>query len=118
MNRSEMLKLMHKFYKLFNILNKHFYIIPILSYLSSIRNNKFFKSINNILKIIILINIILGVSFIILFTDFVIPFNITYSIYYDLIDPYIEIIKHLFYKKNYINSLINNINASAGPVNN
>jgi len=32
------------------------------------------------------------------FTDFTTPFNNTYSIYYDLLEPYIEILKALWNK--------------------
>lgn len=104
MNRSEMLKLMYKLNRIFTSLNKYFYILPILSIISSIKNSKIFIRINTILKVIILINIILGVSIVILFTDFGSSLNTTYSIYSDLLEPYIDLIKHL------INQLLNTIN--------
>ena len=114
MNRSQMLKLMYKFNKLIQLINKYFYILPILSYITSIKNNKYFNSINNLLKIIIFVNIILGVSIIILFTDFINPINVTYSIYTDLLESYIELIKQLWGKLvNYITNLINNFKINA-----
>jgi hypothetical protein len=102
-----MLKLMYKLNKLIKLINNYFYILPILSYISSLKNNKIFNSINNILKIIIIINIVLGISFIILFTDFINPINVTYSIYIDLIESYIELIKHSWKElMSYINKLL------------
>jgi hypothetical protein len=43
-----------------------------------------------------MINIVIGVTLIIYFTDFINPIYNTYSIYYDLIEPYIELIKHVW----------------------
>ena len=109
MNRSEMLKLMHKFYKVYNRLQ--IYILPIFSIISiipSIRNNNLFKTITLILKIFIIINIVLGVSVILYFTDFVTPLNTTYSIYNDLVEYYIELIRNLWnIIINYFNKLLN-----------
>lgn len=108
MNRSQMLKLMHKLNNIFTILNKYFYILPILSILSNIRKTKIFVTINNFIKLIILINIILGVSLILYFTDFSSSLNTTYSIYADLLEPYIELIKHSLNKLiQFFNNLFN-----------
>jgi len=111
MNRSELLKLMFKINRIFNKLNKYFYILPLISILTNIFNNKYLIKINKFIKIIIFINIILGVSLIVLFTDLITPLNITYSIYSDIIEPYIELLKHLW------DQIKNYINISAGPVN-
>ena len=109
MNRSEMLKLMHKFYKVYNRLQ--IYILPIFSIISiipSIRNNNLFKTITLILKIFIIINIVLGVSVILYFTDFITPLNTTYSIYNDILEYYIELIRNLWnIIINYFNKLLN-----------
>ena len=103
-----MLKLMHKLNNIFTILNKYFYILPILSVLSNIRKTKIFVTINNFIKLIILINIILGVSLILYFTDFSSSLNTTYSIYADLLEPYIELIKHSLNKLiQFYNNLFN-----------
>lgn len=114
MNRSQMLKLMYKLNRIFTSLNKYFYLLPLLSIISSIKNSKMFIRINNIIKVIILINIILGVSIVILFTDFGSSLNTTYSIYSDLLEPYIDLIKHLW------NKLVNSINnlGSSKPIEN
>jgi hypothetical protein len=69
-----MLKIMHKLNKVFMFFNKYFYILPILSMISNIKNNKYFKPINNIIKVLIILNIILGVSILLYFTDFINPF--------------------------------------------
>lgn len=58
-------------HKLNKILNKYFYIWPLISIISNIKNNKIFITINSIIKIIILINIVLGVSLLLYFTDFI-----------------------------------------------
>src|ERR1700748_1805531 len=98
MNRSTMLKLAHNLNKIFNVLNKYLYLLPILSLLSSIKNNKYFNILNNLIKLLIIINIVLGISVILYFTDFNTPLNNTYSIYYDLLEPYIELIKSIWNK--------------------
>ena len=102
-----MLKLMYKINKIFNTLNKYIYLLPLFTLLSKLftsTNNKTLKIINRIIKIFIIINLVLGVSIILYLTDFSTPINSTYSIYYDLIEPYIELIKQLWTK------LINNFN--------
>lgn len=98
MNRSSLFKLMFKINKIFTILNKHFYILPLLSLLSKLRNNKIFQIMNWIIKLFIFINIILSVGYFIYFTDFVSSFNSIYSIYYDILEYYIELMKNIFQK--------------------
>ena len=83
--------------KMYQFLNKHFYILPILSLLSKIRISKYYKITSWLIKLIIFINIIIGTGIIVYFTDFVNPF----SIYYDFLKPYIDLIKQYF--KNLIN---------------
>jgi hypothetical protein len=106
MERSQMLKLMYKLNKIFIYLNK--YIIPIITAIASMFNkdSKILKTIHFILKLVLIINIVLGVGFILYFTDFTTPINNTFSLYYDLLEPYIELIKNLWNKLiNYINNL-------------
>lgn len=58
-----------------------------------------------------ILNIVMGVAIIVYFTDFITPVNTTFSIYNDLLEPYIEIIKSLWNKLiNTFNNLINNFN--------
>ena len=109
--RSTMLKLMHKLNKLLTFFNKYFYILPILSLFSKFKNNKVFSTINIIIKMLMILNIVMGVAIIVYFTDFITPVNTTFSIYNDLLEPYIEIIKSLWNKLiNTFNNLINNFN--------
>ncbi len=100
-----MLKLMHKLNKIYIIINKYVWFIPLLSIVTNIKDYNFFKIINKIIKVLIIVNIILGVSVLLYFTDLVTPLNTTYSIYYDLIEPYIELLKSIWNKIiNYFNS--------------
>lgn len=109
MTRSQMLKLMHKLNKYYNVFSKYIYIIPLFSVISKIsifKNNKFIKFINYIIKLIIIVNLVLGVSIILYFTDFTTPLNNTFSLYNDLLEPYIELIKNIWNKLlNYFNTL-------------
>jgi len=89
------------FKSLFQFLNKHFYIILIISTISKYTNNKFYKSIIWLIKIIIFANIIFGIGYIIYFSlsgyhSFVNPFENVYSFYYELLKPYIDSIKRLW----------------------
>jgi hypothetical protein len=102
-----MLKLMHRINKYFTVLNKYFYILPLLSILSNLKNNKYFKIVNSFIKLILIMNIVLGVSLIIYFTDLSNPMYNTYSFYYDLIEPYIEMVNHIWNKIiNYFNNIL------------
>ena len=92
-------------YLIYRYLNKYLYLASIISFILSLnthlRSNKIYKSINWLLKIVFLLNVILGTGLIIYFTDFIDPFNSVFSLYSDLIKPYIELIKQ------YWNNLIN-----------
>jgi len=103
MTRSQMLKLMHKLNKVYILLNKYIYVLPLFSLVSTmiskipfLRNNKLLKVVNVFIKIFILVNIIIGVSVILYFTDFTTPVNTTFSIYNDLLEPYLEMVRHLW----------------------
>lgn len=109
-----MLKLMHKINKIYNVFNKYIFIFPLFSIIVnvignifSIRDHKFFIIVKNLIKLLILINIVIGVSVVLYFTDFNTPINNTFSIYYDLLEPYIEMIKALYNKLTiYLNNLL------------
>lgn len=92
-NRGTLLKLVIFGKRMFQFLNKHFYILPLFSILAKVRNNKIFKFSSWMIKIIILVNLILGTGFILYFTDFLHPLNSLYSIYFDMFKPYIELLK-------------------------
>jgi len=103
-----MLKLM---YKLNRILNKYIYILPVLTLLSKmsyLKDNKMVQSFYQIFKLIIIINIVLGAGLVLYFIDFNSPITSTYSVYSDLMEPYIELVKHLWNKLlSYLNNTIN-----------
>ena len=104
-----MLKLMHKLNRVYKILNKYIYLLPIITLLSNLsifKDNKIVIIIRNLLKIFIFITVIITGFVLIYFTDFTTPITSTYSLYYDLLEPYIEIIKSLYNKIiNYFNNI-------------
>jgi hypothetical protein len=100
--------LAHKFNKIIINLNKYLYIWSfiaiILNNISKFRNYKFVNILYSIIKIFLFISIFLSFSIIVYFSDFSSTLNSLPSIYYDLLEPYIEIVKYFY------NKLINNIN--------
>nr|AQU12789.1 hypothetical protein [Thelephora ganbajun] len=109
-------KTLIKFYKysvnVFKFLNKYLYIISILSLLNSIyskfRENKFYKTIYWTINFIFISTLIVSTGFILYFTDFTSPINLTFSIYLDLFKPYIDFLKTLWNDLiNLYNNLIN-----------
>lgn len=113
MNKSNLFKLVHRINKIFIFLNKY---LPILSFgamfinlISYFKNNKIFNGLYNIIKVILLFSIIFSVSLILAFSDFNISINNLPSIYYDLLEPYIELTKHLY--NDFINYTYNLFNS-------
>lgn len=96
-----LIKIIKYLVNLFKFINKHLFILSIFSILNSIyakfRENKFYKTINLSIKFIFIITLIVSTGFILYFTDFTNPINTTFSIYLDLINPYIDFIKTLWY---------------------
>jgi hypothetical protein len=118
MDRSTLLKIAHKLNKIFNFLNKYLYLLTFSSWifnnitylLPKAQNIKLFNVLYNIIKIILFISIIFSVGVIAYFTDFNTPFNNTFNMYNDLLEPYIEILKHSYNKLvNYFNNILDNI---------
>ena len=107
-----MMKLMYKLNNIFTFINKFIYILPLFSLLgniSSLRNNKIFTTMKTLIKYILIIQIVIGGFVILYFTDFTTPLNTTYSLYYDLLEPYIEILKLLWNKlTTYFHNILNN----------
>jgi len=96
-----MLKLMYKLNRIYMLVNKYIYILPLISMISNLsylRDNKFFKLLKTIIKIIVIVTIVLSGFLWVYFADFATPLNNTYSLYYDLLEPYIELIKHFWNK--------------------
>jgi len=113
MNKSTMFKLMHKINKYYNLFNKYIpynylaSISVIISIWDRIKSTKLTKFLKGVFKILFFINIIFGIGVIVYYTDIITPINTTYSIYIDLIEPYIQIIIHLYNEViNYYNTII------------
>jgi hypothetical protein len=113
MNKSTMFKLMHKINKYYKVFNKYIpynylsLISIIISIWDRIKSTKLTKFLMGVLKILFFINIIFGISVIVYYTDIITPVNTTYSIYRDLVEPYIQIIIHLYNELiNYCNTII------------
>lgn len=91
MNRSNLLKLMHKLNKLFKFINKHFYILTfstwIFKNLSIFKNNKLISSFYVLIKVLFIISIIFTVGLIAYFLDLNTAVNNTTSMYHDLFEP-------------------------------
>jgi len=65
MNRSQMMKLMYKINKIYFFVYKYIYLLPLFSLLYNIyyfKDNKFFTTMKTLIKLIIIINIVLGVN--------------------------------------------------------
>jgi hypothetical protein len=106
-----MLKLAHNINKIFNFLNKYIYLLTfstwVFNNISYLKNNKIFHILYYIIKIVLFISKIFSVSIIVYLTDFNPALNI---LHYDLLEPYIELIKHSFDKLiNYISNILDNI---------
>jgi hypothetical protein len=107
MNRSQLLKLMYKLNNLIQFLNKYFYILPIISILSKFFKTNFYNKFKLVLKIIVYLTIITNIFVILYFTDFNSSLYLTFSLYNDLLDPYINFIKTIWNKiKLYFNIFI------------
>lgn len=103
-----MLKLMHKINKYYKVFNKYIALISIIiSIWDRIKSTKLTVFLIRLFKILIFINIIFGVGLIVYYTDIITPINTTYSIYNDLLEPYLQIIIHLYNDViNYYNTII------------
>jgi hypothetical protein len=93
--------------ELFKFLNKHLYILSILSFLRRSRNSFYYKLISYTLKLVIFINLIITSGLFFTLTDFTTPFNIISSIYKDLLYPYLDMSKEIYTR------LIDNLNSSS-----
>ena len=77
-------------------MNKHLYILSIISIISKLRKSKSYKIVSWILKIVVAINLIITSGLFLTLTDFITPYNIIINIYSDLFEPYINISKNLY----------------------
>jgi hypothetical protein len=103
---------------IFKFLNKYLYLLSILSLLTSfyttIKQNKLYKILSNTIKLIVILNLVIGTGFILYFTDFSNnPF--TLSFFYDIINSYFDYLKNLwneFTNFSIEESFIKNVNSS------
>lgn len=117
MNKSTMFKLMHKINKLFNVFNKYFYILPLISQslkmISSIgifKDRKIFKNILLAIELLIIFQFLVGFSIILYITDFSTSINQLFNLYTETIDYIINIFNNFWFKINsYYDSIINYI---------
>jgi hypothetical protein len=105
--------------RIITFLNKYLYILSFISFIIStktqLNENKYFKLIVSIIKYLLIINFILGTSILIYFVDVVTPFNITFSLYNDILKPYIEFLKNIWSNLNNLSiedSYLSNIKES------
>jgi hypothetical protein len=89
-NRGFLLNMLIKAKRLFQFLNKHFYIILILHTITKYTNNRFSKSVIWLFKVLIFINIIFAVGYIAYFSFLETSVISGFQIYYDLIKVYID----------------------------
>jgi hypothetical protein len=113
MNKSTLLKLAHKIKKLFHLINRYFFILPVLAKISRMLSDfnlltdnkkRLFKNIYFLLEIFIIIKILVCFSIVLWMTDFVNPINLTYNLYNDLLGEYINFIVNIY---NHLLNLIN-----------
>lgn len=97
----------------------YLYLLTIFSFLSSLRSSlhqsKFYLTLSWLIRIIVVLNFILGTGILIYFTDFVNPFNITISLYYDILKTYFDNLKRFYndlIKFNLEDSIISNVKES------
>jgi hypothetical protein len=91
--RNKHLIRLHKYGKLtFNFLNKHFYIVSLLSLIAKAKNNKLYKITSWIIKLILVINIFISSGLFFSLVDLTTPITAIYSFYDNLLSPYIDMI--------------------------
>lgn len=112
-NKGLLLKIIVLAKDIFQFLNKHFYILAIITTISKFTNTKIYQFVSWIVKIFVLANIIFGISYILYFTDLTAFYN-NLSIYNDIIKPYVEFLTNLWneinisIEDNIIKTLVNN----------
>jgi hypothetical protein len=114
-NKGPLLNIFLFIKRMFQFINKHFYIILIFSTIANYTNNKIYKKISWLVKIIILANIIFGVGYIVYFSVLEHSFNYGLAVYRDLISNYLNNIINLWndlinidIEDNIINQISNN----------
>lgn len=105
-------KTLIKIYKysvtVFKFLNKHLYILSIISLIAKARKSIYYKVISWIIKIILAINLLISSGLFFMVADLYTPLTTVYNFYTDLLSPYIEIVKNKYNEFNNIYSNVEN----------
>lgn len=95
-NRGTLLNIIMLAKKVFNFLNKHFYILLIISTITNYTNNKLYKSFIWLVKVFVILNILFGVGYIVYFSTLEHSINNGWSLYLDLINYYFNKVLSIF----------------------
>jgi hypothetical protein len=79
---------------LFKFLNKHFYIMSIISLIARFRKGIYYKAITLTIKIIIAINLLITSGLFFTLADFATPLLAIQQFYKDFVGPYLEMINN------------------------
>lgn len=90
---------------IFKWLNRHFYIVSIISLFARWRKSNVYYIIKYLMKIVLVINIVITSGIFFSVADLITPFYIIESFYKDLFGPYLELIYN--YIKELYESIIN-----------
>jgi hypothetical protein len=77
---------------IFKFLNKHFYLLSIISYIARLRNSMYYKVISWVLKLVLIINLCITSGLMFSVLDLTTPLNVVYEFYNNLLSPYIDMI--------------------------
>ena len=89
-NRGPLLKIILFVKNIFILLDKYLYLVFIVSILSKSLNNKIFKILYWVLKVLILLNIIFGLCYIIYYSVYENSIYLALSNYNDLVVSYLD----------------------------
>jgi hypothetical protein len=81
-------------------LNKHLYLLSIISLIAKLRKSVYYKVITWIIKIVLIINLTITSGLFFSVVDLSTPLNTIYLFYNDLLGPYIDILKLIYYDVN------------------
>jgi hypothetical protein len=78
--------------KIFKFLNKHLYILSLLSLFTKARNSIYFRALSIIIKIFLLINLFITSGLFFTFVDLTTPLSLIYEFYDGILNPYKDLI--------------------------
>jgi hypothetical protein len=91
---------------IFKFLNKHLYILSILSILAKARKSNYYKIFSWIIKIILVLNLAVSSGLFFSVVDLYTPFTTIKLFYNDLLGPYLELLRS---KTNELSNLYSNV---------